>query len=487
MISPTAREGDMAEQEESRESTRPGPQKTALSPFRLPGETAPTWEVELLLSGATLFTLMQVPAWLNAELLFWDVRLGGELQELVGMAGMFAKVIAYTLIFTLVAHLMTRALWVATIGLRSVYPGGIRWRRLRYGPHYRAVARRELPTLKRLIDRSDDIASQMFAVAALMVVATLFSLITTALLVLLAWLLALPFGGHYFEEFLVTLVSLWMGASLLANWLDRRFKRRKLSPLWMRWLAPVQRLHLRMPLSRLSTGLMLVFSSRFGAVRGTLILLALLYALMGIAVADMLWDRARLSAGEARFIPQLDGAHVLQSSHYADQRDPLVHALVPYVPSLQARGEYLRLVIPYRVQQHPDALESLCPGAEPGLRTAAAESHAAYRALDADPATLQRVRDAESAEAEAATRVLECASRLHGLRLNEEPVEVPLSFRIGTEAELPALLAMIPIGHLPRGRHVLEVARLPVAARDGLLFDREPRPAAAPWRITFWK
>ena len=52
-----------------------------------------------------------------------------------------------------------------------------------------------------------------------------------------------------------------------------------------------------MPLSRLSTGLMLVFSSRFGAVRGTLILLALLYALMGIAVADMLWDRARLSAG----------------------------------------------------------------------------------------------------------------------------------------------------------------------------------------------
>ena len=477
----------MAEQEESRESTRPGPHKAALSPFRLPGETAPTWEVELLLSGATLFTLMQVPAWLNAELLFWDVRLGGELQELVGMAGMFAKVIAYTLIFTLVAHLMTRALWVATIGLRSVYPGGIRWRRLRYGPHYRAVARRELPTLKRLIDRSDDIASQMFAVAALMVVATLFSLITSALLVLLAWLLAMPFGGNYFEEILLTLVSLWMGVSLLANWLDRRVSRKARAGAWLAWVAPVQRLQLRMPLSRLSTGLMLVFSSRFGAVRGTLILLALLYALMGIAVADMLWDRARLSAGEARFIAQLDGAHAIQPSHYADQRDPLLHALVPYVQSQQARGDYLRLVIPYQVQQHPTALEALCPGAEPDLRTAAAESHAAYRALDVDPATLQRLRDAETAEAEAATRVLDCASRLHALRLNGEPLQVPLSFRIGAESELPAFLAMIPIGHLPPGQHVLEVARLPVAARDGMLFDREARLAAAPRRIAFWR
>jgi hypothetical protein len=477
----------MAEQQEGRESSRTGTEKAALSPFRLPGETAPTWEVELLLSGATLFTLMQVPAWLNAQLQFWDVRLGGELQELVGMAGMFAKVIAYTLISTLVAHLMTRALWVAAIGLRSVYPGGIRWRRLRYGPRFRAVARRELPTLKRLIDRSDDIASQMFAVAALMVVMTLFSLITTALCVLLAWLLALPFGGRFFEGILFALITLWVGSSLLANWLDRRVRRRKPSPLWMRWLAPMQRLQLRLPLSRLSTGLMLVFSSRFGAVRGTLILLALLYALMGIAVADMLWDRARLSAGEARFIAQLDGAHVLQPGHYADQRDPLEHALVPHVPSLQARGDYLRLVIPYQVQLHPDALDALCPGVETELRDAAVESHSAYRALDEEPATLQRLRDAESAEAEAANRVLDCASRLHALHLNGERLQVPLSFRIGADAELPAFLAMIPIGHLPPGQHVLEVARLPMAARDGVLTDREARPAAPPRRISFWK
>lgn len=463
------------------------PIKGTLSPFRLPGDTAPTWEVELLLSGATVFALMQVPAWLSTQLLFWDVRLGGDLQELISLAGMFAKVIAYTLIFTLLAHLMTRGLWVAAIGLRSVYPGGIRWRRLRYGPRFRAVARRELPTLKRLIDRSDDIASQMFAVAALMVVMTLFSLLMMTLFVLAAWLLALPFGGRYFEWIFIALVTAWIGLSLLANWLDKRIARRDAAGAWVRWVAPVQRAQLWMPLARMSTGLMLVFTSRFGVVRGTLVLLALLYALMGIAVLDLVWDRAKLSAGEARFIAQLDGAHALEPAHYADQRDPLVHALQPYIPSTYVRGNYLRLVIPYQVQQHPAALESICPGDEPALREAAYESQAAFRALDDQADSMQRVRDAEAAEAAAAARVLGCAARLHALALNGEPVQAPLSFQTRPEPELPAYLAMIPIGHLPPGQHVLEVARLPTAARDGLLADREARPAGPPRRITFWK
>ncbi len=477
----------MADPQERRERSTSGVEKAALSPFRLPGDTAPTWEVELLLSGATVFALMQVPGWLSAQLQFWDVRLGGDLQEVVSLAGMFAKIIAYTLIFTLVAHLMTRGLWVAAIGLRSVYPGGIRWRRLRYGPRFRAVARRELPTLKRLIERSDDIASQMFAVAALMVVMTLYSLLTMAMFTLLAWLLALPFGGLYFEWILIVLISVWIFLSLLANWLDRRVSRKSLGAHWLAWVVPMQRLQLWLPLSRMSTGLMLVFTSRFGVVRGTLALLALLYALMGVAVVDLLWDRAKLSAGEARFIAQLDGAHSVEPAHYADQRDPLAHALLPYVPSLVVRGDYLRLLIPYQVQQHPAALESVCPGAEPALRAAAQESQAAFRALDANPATLERLRDAEASESAAAQRVLECGARVHALQLDGEPLSVPLSFHVSPEPEVPAFLAMIPIRQLSAGQHVLEVARLPTAARDGLLVDREARFAPSPWRITFWK
>jgi hypothetical protein len=308
-----------------------------------------------------------------------------------------------------------------------------------------------------------------------------------AMFTLLAWLLALPFDGLYFEWILIVLISVWIFLSLLANWLDRRVSRKSLGAHWLAWVVPMQRLQLWLPLSRMSTGLMLVFTSRFGVVRGTLALLALLYALMGVAVVDLLWDRAKLSAGEARFIAQLDGAHSVEPAHYADQRDPLAHALLPYVPSLVVRGDYLRLLIPYQVQQHPAALESVCPGAEPALRAAAQESQAAFRALDANPATLERLRDAEASESAAAQRVLECGARVHALQLDGEPLSVPLSFHVSPEPEVPAFLAMIPIRQLSAGQHVLEVARLPTAARDGLLVDREARFAPSPWRITFWK
>lgn len=477
----------MVEQPESRENTRPGTEKVAPSPFRLPSETAPTWEVELLLSGATFFALMQVPAWLSAQLAFWDYRVTGSLQDVLGLVGVFAKVIAYILILTLLAHLMTRALWVAALGLRSVYPTGIRWRSLRYGPRFRAVARRELPTLQRLIDRSDDVASQMFAVAALMVVMTLFSVVTTAAMALLAWLLALPFGGQHVDWIMLGLVALWLGLHLLANQLDKRMSTRSPHWRWAHWIIWVQRLQLRLPLGRMTTGLMLVFTSRFGVVRGTVGLMILLYALIAMAFVDMLWDRAHLSAGAARLITQLDGAHVIENAHYADQRDPVVHASTPYIGSLRARGPYLELVIPYQVQQHPAAIEALCPGAEQGLQAAAEDSRSATKSLSMEAETAERLARAKAAEAEAAERVLACVARLHALRLNGIPLEVPYSFHVGPDSELPGFLVMVPVAGLPPGRHVLELSRLPYAERDTLLVHTEQRPAGPPRQIVFWK
>lgn len=473
--------------EPSPEVEAPAGVRPSSSPFRLPGNTAPTWEVELLLSGATFFALMQVPAWLSAQLSYWDYRVTGSLQDVLGLVGVFAKVIAYILILTLLAHLMTRALWVAALGLRSVYPTGIRWRSLRYGPRFRAVARLELPTLQRLIDRSDDVASQMFAVAALMVVMTLFSVVTTAAMASLAWLLALPFGGQHVDSIMLGLVAFWLVLHLLANQLDKRISTRSPHSRWAHWIIWVQRLQLRLPLGRMTTGLMLVFTSRFGVVRGTVGLMILLYALIAMAFVDMLWDRAHLSAGAARFITQLEGAHVIENAHYADQRDPLLHASIPYISSLRARGGYLSLIIPYQVQQHPAAIEAVCPGAEQSLKAAADESRSAKRSLSMEAEAVERLDRAKSLEADAAERVLACVARLHALHLDGVALEAPYSFHVGPDSELPSFLVMVPIADLPPGRHVLEVSRLPYAERDTLLVHTEQRPAGAPRQIVFWK
>lgn len=461
--------------------------KAVLSPFRLPGDTAPTWEVELLLSGATLFALMQLPAWLGTQLLYWESRITGGLGMAVGIGGVFAKIIAYTLISTLLFHLMTRALWVAAIGLRSVYPMGVRWRRLRYGPRFRAVARRELPTLKRLIDRSDDIASQMFAIAALMVVLTLLSVLVMALFSALAWALSQVFGERYFAPILLGLVFAWIVAQLLAGWIDRRVRPGSRFDRWVGWVSVMQRLQLLLPLGKLSTGLMLVFTSRLGAVKGTLLMLLVLYALMGVSIADQFWNRNHLWAGNARFIPSLDGSHVVDPAHYADQRDPLADALVPYVHSMAPRESWLRLRIPFNALQHPAAFEADCPGAQGTLVAAAAENAEAYRKLENQPESIARMRAADLAESEAAQVLLACVAKLHDLRLDGSPLAIEFSFHAGDQQHMPGFLAMIPIDALAPGRHVLEVARLPAPARDAVFTARKARPAAGPRQIVFWK
>lgn len=461
--------------------------KAALSPFRLPTDTAPTWEVELLLSGATLFALMQLPTWLGSQLMYWETRVTGSLGVAIGMGGLFAKIIAYTLISTLLFHLMTRALWVAAIGLRSVYPVGVRWRKLRYGPRFRAVARRDLPTLKRLIERSDDIASQMFAIAALMVVLTLFSVLVMALFSGVAWALSQVFGGRHFAPIMLGLVFVWVSLHLLAVWIDRRVRPRSRFDRWLGWVPVVQRLQLLLPMGKLSTGLMLVFTSRLGAVKGTLLLLFVLYALMGVSIFDQFWSRKHLWAGHARFIPSLDGSHLVEPAHYADQRDPLADALVPYVHSMTPQESWLRLRIPFNAVLHPAAFEAGCPGAHGALEAAAAENAEAHRKLEEQPESIARMRAADLAESEAAQALLACVAKLHDLRLDGSALAIEFSFHAGDRQHMPGFLAMIPIDALAPGRHVLEVARLPAPGRDVVFAARKPRPAAGPRQIVFWK
>src|SRR4051794_24559506 len=88
----------------------------------VPAETTPTWEMELLISGATVFGLMQLPARLDA--IFYDLfnRGSEQVASLLMPLWIYAKVALLTLIGTFVLHLVLRGLWVAMVGLDSVYP-----------------------------------------------------------------------------------------------------------------------------------------------------------------------------------------------------------------------------------------------------------------------------------------------------------------------------------------------------------------------------
>ena len=106
------------------------------APATIPARTTPTWEMELLISGATVFGLLQLPA-LADSLLFHAHNSGPPIVALFVLPlWIYVKTALLTLAATFVVHLCLRGYWVALVGLSSVYPGGVRWDRVaeRAGP-----------------------------------------------------------------------------------------------------------------------------------------------------------------------------------------------------------------------------------------------------------------------------------------------------------------------------------------------------------------
>ena len=84
-----------------------------------------TRELELLISAALVFALLQLPGVLDR---WWD-GIGAHVTGTpfgVAFAAYYAgKLASYGLIVAILTHFLLRGFWVALMGLRSAYPGGI--------------------------------------------------------------------------------------------------------------------------------------------------------------------------------------------------------------------------------------------------------------------------------------------------------------------------------------------------------------------------
>ena len=97
----------------------------------LSDRTTPTWEVELLISGVAVFAMLQLPGWLDDRMFALEPRLGDDWRLVLTLFYIYSKSAAIVLAVTFALHLFLRALWIALVGMHSVYPQGIILDRLR--------------------------------------------------------------------------------------------------------------------------------------------------------------------------------------------------------------------------------------------------------------------------------------------------------------------------------------------------------------------
>jgi hypothetical protein len=431
-------------------------------PHAMPRRTTPTWDMELLVSGASVFALFQLGAELDGVVAWFEPRLGIEWAAFLGMMNVYGKGAVMALAVTFALHLLLRARWIALVGMNSVFPGGIRWDRIKGGPIQVDIARRRIADMDAVIERADNLSTIVFAMGVGLAIGILPPAITVVVLYGIGVAAGALTGNTtiFFGVFMGLMVLLLAPFFVVAGIDKLRGARLDRNRGLGRWVARLLEGYAVLGFGRSGNVLLTLLGSNVGERKAAVLVMAAMLAVFGLATVGPLMRASDTRLADWDWLPEdrAGDPRDLRSSHYADLRE-IGHSDLnaPYLPSMVARGPWLRLVIPYDPVRHNEAIGREC----------------------GDDVT----SDDTKAEAEFARRerLLACVARLHPLRLDGAPLD-GIEFSFHTDADgLRGFAAMIDVDSLAPGRHVLEIGR-PAIARDA----RRDEPVQ-PYRIAFWR
>ena len=417
---------------------------------------ARTWEVELLISGVAVFAMLQLPGWLDDRMFALAPRLGDEWLAVLRLSYFYAKSAAVVLATTFALHLLLRAQWIALVGTHSVYPKGIRLDRLQMGPIQRAIEEARTDSTTDAIERADNRASIVFAIGVS--VALIFGTICIGFCgtLLIATAATRMMGWEVDPLITMSVVfGIFMVPFGIASWLDHQFGARLRPDHWAHRLLDAQlRFYTRIGMGRRNNHIVAILTSNGGERKMMAVVVGvMLAAIIGVVVADLLGRDGSRFGSYVQF-PE-SSRLAIHPANYDDQRDPASERLVPFVQSAVITDSYLRLVVPYRPNRDEAAMRSAC-----GARTVGLQG-----------------------DALAAAR-LGCLQDLHPVTLDGKPLG-DMRFDIASDprTDRPALLAMIDVRSLAKGRHELRVARPPRGNRA----PDPDNPDPGFHRIVFWR
>lgn len=430
------------------------------------------WELELLISGAVVFSLLQLPSAVDQWFAHAQPHLAGRSHFGVFMLYTYVKLIVYTLIACFTLHLGMRAYWVGLIGLESVFPQGVRWDNSSYGPVMTEVYREKIGRVQGRIDSADRFCSILFPLAFTVVALFAFSVVILAVAAGLAFGVSrLLFDGEHFER---VLIGFFVAATLIptGTWAMDRFFGARMQARGGRGHRALRRASLAsyyvnaMPLYG-TTFMTLISNVRKGARYPAM------YALMALLfgfffVKDVFIARGMLVSSDHLYLPDDPGAFGVGADFYESQRAPgAVYGRLPSIQSDVVRDPYVKLFIPYAPLRHGEAFAERCPGVRP-------LSSGGPRMDVAGPPNEAAVR-----------AVLDCWARLQPVTLNGQPIRPDFRFYTHPESGVRGILAYIPTEGLPRGANLLTVGVAPRNAEDERPRERARGPSQ-PHHIRFW-
>ncbi len=432
-----------------------------------------TDELELLISGLSLFGLITLPDLLVEVYQANFARFSVPMLAVSAIAIPMLTAMAYSLAAFLIVHLSIRAYWVGLIGLRSVYPDGIRWESPSLGPVQRDRLRARTPDAESAVARADAWASTVFALFVLcaLVLAVLgfwLSVVFLAFAALGSMLastnLLLNTGVNLTIGLVVGAVgTLWLVDGLLA----RRFPRLLLLPGVRRLVGGLSAISATLFAHRLLGPVRLPLQTHL---RRRVFLPVLAIVFFGLP-----WIGLRAVQGNVQFDrfdtqTYVRGSQIsdgFNSAHYEDQRTPADRQrILPLVPSAITDHPWVPLFLPYFAARDDLLLAHRCPasaGAPPNLGTGETDDRTST--ADARDAAIRRSADVAA----------RCLATLWELRLDGRPVPLD-GFVVAQRNDLGlrGLWGMVDLRGVGPGLHRLEVIWRPAPEQDPPVDDFMP-------------
>lgn len=416
-----------------------------------------TDEIELIISGLSTVALFTLPGWLFETLggiyshFSVVTAIGGKLM-LVVIPGLF-----YSLGFCFALHLLIRAYWAGLIGLKTVYPDGIRWDKTPgMGPLTRQYYRDRLPDLEISIASADRLASSLFAVISMVALGMLWLVALLVLILIGTGLLGSQLGktNHFLQVAALLFVGILVSLPLLAWFLDvvigGLFSGLREKRFFKRLVRGVIRASGLLWPERLILPVQLTVKSNTRPVVFTVLLVIGVAAIILVGQARFAaWTEFSLS-GEFRYLDSEAVRSGLRSSHYENQRSSRDQVrLLPMIDQFEQQGGYVRFFLPYQPLRDNLILDQHCP-------------------VNSELAGV------------------ECLRRLWGVSLNDNAI--PTDDLLPTERldlNLRGLTGVAPLHDLAPGVHRLIVTWNPAGSNADQPIDDRDETATVRYEIPF--
>ena len=421
---------------------------------RLPRETTPTWEVELLISGIAVFAMLQLPELLDNWILQSAPRFVDRWAKLMWFVYIYAKSAAIILAVTFVIHLLLRARWIALVGMRSIYPKGVDWDNLRLGPNAREIERARFGRMEDIIDRADNRATMVFALGVVLASILFAIALVVGTLLGAAWSLESRVGIQPSMDWLLWGIVAIVVPYAFAMGVDRKFGD-KLAPdgVMRRIVRGVLYAFSKVGMGAASNPAFALLSSHHGRRRTMLLTIVVFVVAISAATMSYYYARTPEAFGSYDAFPDADDApaRAIDMAHYDDRRDLLRDPRASYIQSAVVIGPYLQLVVPFDPDRDAAAMRTACPAAK-----------------DADAR-------------------LDCLQRIRTVSLDGRTL--PVRYDIGRDARTDrvALVGMVDVRALALGRHVLQVAKPPRTAGETKPDPSDETPEPPFETIPFWR